>query len=572
MTAGFEEGGDMKTYGLSLLSGLAILFVALGGSAAAESAVRALDLCSLISTTSSFDYAKYFDEEFRKRVPYENLVAHFRGIAQANGGCLSVEPLKSTYSMASEADYVLNTANGKRIAVSIEISATTGKFLKFSSSGNILSPNKLSFDDKRVRMRDGTSLRTIVFRPTGATGNLPTVLHRTPYFYMGDKFDMLSFATASYYVDRGYAYVYQAIRGTGGSEGEVRFMHPIEASDGADTIGWIRQQPFSNQRVATVGTSYDGFTAIAAGVENPAGLKLIMTGAGPVEARTMGKLPYSLLNTGFLDYIKYLQTGKGVPFTDCILREMLLSKASRELDARKYDELVYGMKIPEWKRFANAFSNSKHSYWSERSLLGRLPGISTPTWFIAGLASDGSIQQTVDNFNQIEKHSPYRSSHHLILGNWDHGDNTPVGDGSNIKPFVAERFDSVLAHYLKDEPSPYVSEPRVQVQSHQGDDRFLQGDHYPLPGLEKQTLFLSPVSSAPGFLDLTEKPYSGEKKPFSSYTSDPSTAVPDPDDLSQALAFGYTAPRDLFLNGSLGFRLYLKIDVPVATYFSNSQA
>ncbi len=111
-----------------------------------------------------------------------------------------------------------------------------------------------------VPMRDGVSLCTDVYLPACAgralPGPFPTLLCRTPY---GKEEAEADSGYGRWFAARGYASIIQDCRGCYGSEGQVGFLAP-EAEDGFDTLAWIEQQPWSNGRVGTWGTSWCGWT------------------------------------------------------------------------------------------------------------------------------------------------------------------------------------------------------------------------------------------------------------------------------------------------------------------------
>ena len=123
--------------------------------------------------------------------------------------------------------------------------------------------------DHVVTMPDGIRLYTDLYLPD-APGPHPTLIYRV----RGNK--DLSFITGALMVspvlaaDRGYAVVVQQVRGRGKSEGEWHpFVH--ERSDGAATLEWVLDRPWSNGRVGTYGSAYAGACALQlAATGNPA--------------------------------------------------------------------------------------------------------------------------------------------------------------------------------------------------------------------------------------------------------------------------------------------------------------
>lgn len=106
----------------------------------------------------------------------------------------------------------------------------------------------------RVPMRDGVQLVADHYAPTTASA-LGTLLVRGPYGRMF-PYSMLFGAV---YAGHGYHVVLQSVRGTFGSGGVFEPM-AHEVADGADTVAWLRAQPWFTGRFATIGWSYLGFT------------------------------------------------------------------------------------------------------------------------------------------------------------------------------------------------------------------------------------------------------------------------------------------------------------------------
>src|SRR5437016_4394958 len=148
-----------------------------------------------------------------------------------------------------------------------------------------------------VPMRDGTRLNTFVFLPAEGGPRFPVILHRTPHGIAAaearDKFD----CTRAWLpnpaepmrgsilrgwkaiVAQGYAAVYQDCRGRHGSEGEDR-VYADDAADGYDTLDWIAQQPWSNQRVGMSGSSAGATTTFAAASTRHPSLRAFFAQAG----------------------------------------------------------------------------------------------------------------------------------------------------------------------------------------------------------------------------------------------------------------------------------------------------
>jgi len=120
--------------------------------------------------------------------------------------------------------------------------------------------------DQMAPMRDGVKLAADVYLPAPPEqrprGGWPVILMRTPY----DK-TVRAVPFASFFAARGYAVVVQDIRGRYASEGHWNFLGN-DGNDGFDTTAWIARQPWSNGKIGTVGTSYEGGTQHAMALAN----------------------------------------------------------------------------------------------------------------------------------------------------------------------------------------------------------------------------------------------------------------------------------------------------------------
>jgi len=110
----------------------------------------------------------------------------------------------------------------------------------------------------RIRMRDGVLLAANVFRPA-ASGRFPAILIRTPY-RRGRNITPNQRA----FVEHGYAVVVQDVRGMGASQGEKHVFYAEGwrpgFTDGADTVAWIKAQPWCNGKIGSFGGSALGMT------------------------------------------------------------------------------------------------------------------------------------------------------------------------------------------------------------------------------------------------------------------------------------------------------------------------
>jgi len=127
----------------------------------------------------------------------------------------------------------------------------------------------------RVPMHDGTELVADHYEPDSAHP-LGTILVRGPY---GRAFPF-SIIYAQIYAARGYHVLFQSVRGTFGSGGD--FVPMVnEVADAADTVVWLRKQPWFTGTFATIGLSYLGYTQWALMSDPPPELAAAIVAVGP---------------------------------------------------------------------------------------------------------------------------------------------------------------------------------------------------------------------------------------------------------------------------------------------------
>ncbi|GGL11537.1 antibiotic hydrolase [Streptomyces flaveus] len=142
----------------------------------------------------------------------------------------------------------------------------------------------------RVPMRDGIRLAADLYSasPEPETTALPVLLERTPYGRRaqrgsdqdrGDAPIPQPEDIARHFTDARYHVVRQDCRGRGDSEGTfVKYLG--EGPDGADTIAWLRNQPWCDGRVVMTGVSYSAHVQAAAAAEGATGLAAMVQDSG----------------------------------------------------------------------------------------------------------------------------------------------------------------------------------------------------------------------------------------------------------------------------------------------------
>lgn len=268
-------------------------------------------------------------------------------------------------------------------------------------------------DTQMVEMRDGVSLATEVWVPSG-TGPFPTILRRTPY---GRGLDATAVSTLN---TLGYAVVSQDVRGIGGSDGEYRAFFD-DAHDGYDTIEWIAAQSWSNQKVGGWGNSAEGITELLAAGEAPEALKCIQIG----------------VSTG--DMYEAL-------FPGGVWRTELTSRWLEELGQSQFESDLRAHEVDS-------------DYWDAVRLDdAEIARIDIPMLYVTGfydIFDNGPLTHT-----RLRNNSPGGADQWMLLGPWTHGGALGSEQGE-----IAYPADSAYTNYvpelvgffdycLKDGPRP----------------------------------------------------------------------------------------------------------------------
>lgn len=150
----------------------------------------------------------------------------------------------------------------------------------FAQEKSILAQlEEIAIIDQKVMMpmRDGVRLATDIYRPKTAQP-VPIIFSRTPYnfnAYRDGELQERSLQTALEAVKRGYAYVVQNERGRFFSEGEWDILG-TPLTDGYDAFTWMAAQPWSNQKIGTIGCSSTAEWQMAvASLNHPAHVALV---------------------------------------------------------------------------------------------------------------------------------------------------------------------------------------------------------------------------------------------------------------------------------------------------------
>jgi uncharacterized protein len=400
----------------------------------------------------------------------------------------------------------------------------------------------------RIAMRDGTKLFTVVYSPKDASParTYPFLIERTPYSvapYGADNYAR-RLGPAPAFVNDGFIFVYQDVRGRYQSEGTFVEMTPHkdvkkgpqdvdESTDTYDTIEWLlKNVPNNNGKAGTYGISYPGFFVAAGMPDTHPALKACSPQA-PVTDLYKGDDAYHngafmlAANFGFYVFFKP-RTGLEFP-----------PQRQSEFDYGTNDGydfyLDMGPLANAKKRYmkdSNYYWDDQvehanyDEYWKQRDISRHMKNVHCAVLTVGGLFDAEDLVGPFRIFHAVAEMSP-ETSNKLVEGPWVHGGwARGKGDRLGAVNFAGDNSgyfnDQVLLpffrQYLKGEQDAQL--PRALVFE-TGSNVWRRYDGWPPENVHTTTLYFrgagklsseaSPDSSAPA---------------YDQYVSDPRRPVP----------------------------------------------
>ncbi|WP_458390255.1 CocE/NonD family hydrolase [Sphingomonas sp. F9_3S_D5_B_2] len=333
-----------------------------------------------------------------------------------------------------------------------------------------------------VPMRDGTKLYVVMIIPKGVT-HAPIMLDRTPYSAdsltsRGGGGPLLENVLSPAYSElarAGYIVAAEDVRGKYKSQGDYVMNRPIRgplnptavdhSTDAYDTIDWlVKNVPESNGRVATIGTSYDGFTTLMSLVGPHPALKA----AVPINPMVdVWKGDDWFHNGAFRqEMISYIYSQTATKSSD----ENWFTNAYDDYDtylrygsAGAYGNAMGMQQLPFWNRLTQ--HPAYDAFWQGQAvdkILARAP-LTVPTLFVDSLWDQEDIYGAPAAFAAVKNNDDGNA--HLVLGPWHHGEAN--GGASSLgalewgsdtgKWFRQNVMLPFLNQYLKDGPPANIA-------------------------------------------------------------------------------------------------------------------
>jgi len=397
-----------------------------------------------------------------------------------------------------------------------------------------------------IPMRDGVKLHAVILRPADIPGPLPFLIERTPYG-VSHMDRAVKCASRPELARSGYTFVDEDIRGRYKSEGEFVMSRPLadhhdpkaidESTDAWDTVAWLLQNvPGNNGRAGFIGTSYDGFLAMTAGIDPHPAVKAISPQAPMIDV-WMGD---DFFHNGAFrqsygyDYVLEIESSKEETTVDY----------GKDKDGKPRDGFDYFLErgsfaedvkesgsrlLPTWKRFLE--HPAYVSVWTSRAVENSLHAVAVPTLTVGGYYDQEDMFGPQIEYESLEPHDANHQNF-LVLGPWRHGSwNSSARHLGNLdytepigKEYRAQIEARFFAHYLKDEPgtnpSGFDLEDTASFQT--GSNTWKRYAHFPPTESQPTSLHLLGA----GLLSWSDSAGQAQGAAKTSYISDPANPVP----------------------------------------------
>jgi putative CocE/NonD family hydrolase len=369
-----------------------------------------------------------------------------------------------------------------------------------------------------VPAADGSPLLTDHYFPR-AEGDFPTLLVRSPYGRGLPWSAMYGLLLA----EQGFHVVLQSCRGTGGSGGAFDLWRN-EAADGRATVSWLREQPWFDGTLGTVGPSYLGYVQWALALDPPPELKAMVVQVGLHD-------PHALFHTdGALRLENALVVGLGMthqhrgtaPFLRAALRlRRRLRAVTTARPLRGAYASALGGEVP-WLDEVMTHPDAEDAYWRGAALTEPAERLGVPTSLITGW-HDVLADQTFAQYDRLRRAGCETA---LLVGPWTHASALQQG----WPEVFAESLAWLRAHLCADPSGLRPTAVRVHVG---GENAWRDLDDWP-PDADATSWYPTPGGQ------LTRQAPT-DRAPLASFRYDPADPTPS---LGGPLLSRTAGPRD----------------------------
>ncbi|MFV0467172.1 MAG: CocE/NonD family hydrolase [Lachnospiraceae bacterium] len=324
-------------------------------------------------------------------------------------------------------------------------------------------------------MSDGITLETFICHEKNFDykNRMSVILQRSPYAHAFNVYKMHGTNLAK----RGFIYIIQFCRGTGGSEGEWE-PNVNERSDGLDTLNWLQKEDWV-KNIGFWGDSYLALTGWCMADEVPEKLKGMYLGVYGTDRFTSayckGLFRHDVLtswameNAGFPIDADYIESCKFRPHVEV-------------------DEKLWGKQIP-WYRDWIISINENDEYWQTGfwKMLKEIPSKVSVPLLITDAWYDHHLGSAIKSYESLNEEIQENCT--FLVGCWNHFSQNCIewDTPSNLQNAEVKSMTEWFVQILMDNKIP-EKEIKLYII---GADKWIKTSSWPMPIKEKRKFFLS---------------------------------------------------------------------------------
>lgn len=396
----------------------------------------------------------------------------------------------------------------------------------------------------RIPMRDGTQLFTAVYQPRDTSRRYPIMLTRTPYSvgpYGADAYPR-SLGPSPAFMNEGFIFVYQDVRGRYMSDGEFVHMTPWrgmagarstdESTDTYDTIDWlVKHLPHNSGRVGIWGISYPGFFTAAALVDAHPALKAASPQAPQADWFLGDDVHHhgAFLLASAFEFFATSGLARPKPTTQHPGRFDFGTDDGYAFflamgPLANADRLYLTGRAPFWNDMMA--HGTDDAFWQARRVAPHLRDVKPAVLTVSGWYDANNLHGALLVHDAVERQSR-GTSNRIVLGPWSHGQwsrgtGDALGDlrfGASTSQYFRDSIEfPFFKHYLEGGEELGLA---AATAFETGDNRWRTFDAWPPKAATPRSLYLH----ANGTLSLAA-PTRDEGDAFDQYVSDPAAPVP----------------------------------------------
>ncbi len=390
-----------------------------------------------------------------------------------------------------------------------------------------------------IPMRDGVKLYCSAYVPKNADGHSPILLERTPYGAgpYGPNSYPGGFLGSQKFVDNGYIFAIEDVRGKNHSEGDFVDVRPEdggkyhpneidESTDTYDTVDYlVKNLKGNNGNVGIHGISYPGFYTACGGINTHPAIKAISpqapvsewfkgddfhhNGAFFVEDAFSFYLWFGIPKPAPGQQISFPNVNKGSDGEYAwYLSQMPLSNLT---DKYMKDRLFWNQMMDH---------GTYDDFWQRRTLETHLENVHCAVLTVGGFFDAEDMYGALHVYQAMGKMNP-GTSNSIVMGPWFHGGwaggtGATFGDidfGSDVSTYFRDNVEfPFFDHYLRGGPDPHL--PRA-LMFETGANKWDSFNAWP-PKVKHENLYFGDNKA----LSWT-KPNDTDPKAGDSYVNDP---------------------------------------------------